>query len=92
MFAEAVLLLHVGNSGAGNDNCPNISRFFRFGFWQDTYPYIAMEYVEGKSLREVLDLGEFSLTRALNIGNKSVESRRDLRRVAWMRFWPARVS
>ncbi len=34
---------------------PNVIRFYRFGVWHKTMPYIAMELIEGKSLREVLD-------------------------------------
>lgn len=33
----------------------NLVAFYRFGFCADTSPYIAMEYLEGRSLREVLE-------------------------------------
>lgn len=34
---------------------PNIPAFYHFGVWHNQYPYIAMELVSGRSLREVLD-------------------------------------
>ena len=34
---------------------PSILTFFRFGVWQNVHPYIVMEYLQGKSLREELD-------------------------------------
>lgn len=36
------------------DHC-NLLRVFRFGIWQGLYPYIVMEYLQGSSLRSVLD-------------------------------------
>lgn len=34
---------------------PNIITIYRFGVWNDQVPYLAMEYLSGKTLREVLD-------------------------------------
>lgn len=33
---------------------PNIVAFYRFGLWHGKLPFMAMEYIEGKSLRAVL--------------------------------------
>lgn len=34
---------------------PNIVALYRFGVWQNKWPYFAMEYLEGESLRQRLD-------------------------------------
>lgn len=34
---------------------PNLPIFYRFGLWQQSYPYIAMELLSGITLRELLD-------------------------------------
>src|SRR6516162_6383444 len=36
----------------------NIVRIYRFGFWMDEIPYIAMEFLEGPSLRQTLNKSE----------------------------------
>ncbi len=47
---------------------PNLPQLYRFGIWQDLHPYIAMEYIEGRSLRDILDeAGAISVSRAINI-------------------------
>ncbi|MEL6182793.1 MAG: protein kinase, partial [Myxococcota bacterium] len=46
---------------------PNIIRVFIFGRTEDGLIYLAMEYVEGRSLREVLDLGPMEELRAIKI-------------------------
>lgn len=47
---------------------PNIGKFYRFGFWREQYPYFAMEFLPGKSLRQVLnDETKLEWTRALKI-------------------------
>ncbi len=46
---------------------PNLPMFYRFGLWQDTHPYIAMEFIEGSSLRTVLDTQKLSIAQILEI-------------------------
>lgn len=51
---------------------PSIVTFFRFGTWQEM-PYIAMEYVEGRTLRdEIIDSG-MPVERVLNIAVQVAE-------------------
>ncbi len=46
----------------------NIARIYRAGVWKGKYPYIAMEYVEGVSLRELLDeTGKLDWQQAIHI-------------------------
>lgn len=50
---------------------PNILKFYRFGLWQDTYPFIVMEFLEGRSLREELDSnGRLSISRSVSLALK----------------------
>lgn len=46
---------------------PNIITIFGCGLWSNRYPYIAMEYLTGESLREKLWNGAISVGEALNI-------------------------
>lgn len=47
---------------------PNLPLFYRFGVWQDMYPYIAMEFLTGTSLRKlVLEQSPLPLQRVLDI-------------------------
>lgn len=46
----------------------HIPTFYEFGIWNEQLPYIAMEFLEGKSLRSVIDeTGGISWTRCLYI-------------------------
>lgn len=46
----------------------NLITFYRLGFWQNQSPYIAMEFLSGKSLLEVIQQeGSLKPTRALNL-------------------------
>ncbi len=45
---------------------PHILQFYKFGIWNDHH-YIAMEYLEGKSLRETLDQEELSPEACIKI-------------------------
>ncbi|SPN73821.1 Serine/threonine-protein kinase PrkC,serine/threonine-protein kinase,Predicted ATPase,TOMM system kinase/cyclase fusion protein,Protein kinase domain [Chlamydia serpentis] len=45
---------------------PNIVKFYRYGKWQDCL-YLAMEYIEGVSLRDFILSQFISLPRAINI-------------------------
>ncbi len=48
---------------------PNLVIFYRFGIWQKSRPYIAMEYLQGVSLRQVIDeSGRLALPVLLRIG------------------------
>lgn len=50
---------------------PNILTFYRFGIWQSQIPYIAMEFIEGRSLRQVIDEeGRIDSERTLTIGRQ----------------------
>lgn len=50
---------------------PNILTFYRFGLWNAQYPFIAMEFAEGKTLREVLLLEQrLDWRRALSIASQ----------------------
>ncbi len=44
----------------------NIARVYRFGFWNE-YPYLVLEYVEGTSLKAVINNGALPFTRALKL-------------------------
>ncbi|MGH9323161.1 MAG: serine/threonine-protein kinase [Vicinamibacteria bacterium] len=46
---------------------PNIVSVFEVG-WQDRMPFIAMEYVSGRTLRELLEEGPFSVEAVVDIG------------------------
>lgn len=46
---------------------PNLLVFYRFGIWQDAYPYICMEFLKGTSLRELVDSNSSSCERLLHI-------------------------
>lgn len=35
-------------------SCSNIPTFYHFGIWQERTPYIAMEFLEGKTFQETL--------------------------------------
>ena len=47
----------------------NVLRVYRLGIWKKTYPFIAMEYLEGGSLREAMDSagGHLPWDRCLHI-------------------------
>lgn len=49
---------------------PNIPEFFKFGIWNGTCPYIAMEFLEGRSLQDSLssDLYDWRSTIQILIG------------------------
>ncbi len=48
---------------------PHILQLYRQGVWQQNQPYIVMEYLEGRTLRQVLGDGEtLELDRCLKIG------------------------
>lgn len=47
---------------------PHIPAFYEFGMWNAQYPYIAMEFLEGKSLRSILtEVNKLSWTRCFHI-------------------------
>lgn len=47
---------------------PNVITFYRFGVWQKYTPYIAMEYVDGQSVRNLLDkTGKLSALTAIDL-------------------------
>lgn len=46
---------------------PNIIRCYRLGLWQNKFPFIVMEYLEGASLRDCLNGGPLPIARALAI-------------------------
>lgn len=54
-------------------NHPGIVKFYHFGFIEE-HAYLAMEYVEGKSLRQCLNDGNLPWTKALNIAKKVCEA------------------
>lgn len=50
---------------------PHILHCFRFGIWNATYPYIAMEFVQGKSLSTLIaESGPLSSARVLGFGQQ----------------------
>src|SRR5436853_1510299 len=51
---------------AGQINHPNIMAVYDVGAYEGT-PYIVSEYVEGETLRELLDEGPVSISRAIAI-------------------------
>lgn len=52
---------------------PNILQCYHFGVWNDQCPYIAMEYVEGLSLRQLMSRGDVSIEQALTITTQVCE-------------------
>ncbi len=46
---------------------PNLVTFYRFGLWKDTYPYIAMEFLNGHSLRELIEEGSLTTNQCIQI-------------------------
>ncbi len=54
---------------------PNITRFFCYGVYGENIPYFAMEYVEGKTLKDLmLSEKRLSWRRALCIAGQVVEA------------------
>ena len=54
-------------------NHPNIVRFFHFGHMEDGQPYLAMEYLDGSSLRERLEEGpSLSFGQALEMTHQAL--------------------
>lgn len=52
----------------------NLIMFYRLGLWQNLYPYIAMEFLSGKSLLEVIQqTGPLQPRRALELMNQVCE-------------------
>lgn len=50
---------------------PHIIKLYRFGLWQNKWPYIAMEYVDGVALRELLSNGQqLPVSRCLKITSR----------------------
>ncbi len=47
---------------------PNILQVYRFGTWESQWLYIAMEYLQGRSLRQILSEERPAVARSLNIG------------------------
>ncbi|MBY0549455.1 MAG: serine/threonine protein kinase [Candidatus Obscuribacterales bacterium] len=52
---------------------PHLTRCYRFGLTPEQHFYIAMEFVEGRSLRQILDHEKLSITRILSIASQSCE-------------------
>lgn len=53
----------------------HLLRFYRFGLWKHRWLYIAMEYVEGRSLRQLLlEQPELSIERCINITVQACEA------------------
>ncbi len=53
----------------------HIPAFYEFGLWNAQYPYIAMEFLEGKSLRAILtESSRMSWTRCLYIATQICEA------------------
>lgn len=46
---------------------PNVVKFFRFGFILNKLPYLVMEWLDGRSLRMLIDEGELSRVNVLTI-------------------------
>jgi serine/threonine-protein kinase len=53
---------------------PNIIRVFIFGRTEDGLIYLAMEYVQGKSLREVLEAGPLDELRAIHLMKQTLSA------------------
>jgi serine/threonine-protein kinase len=51
-------------------NHPNILTIYEFGFETDIH-FLATELIEGKTLREIMDSGELSLSETLNIAEQT---------------------
>ncbi len=48
---------------------PQILQLYRFGFWNETLPFIAMEYIVGKTLRQITtETGGLNPDRCIAIG------------------------
>ncbi len=46
---------------------PNIPEFYKFGIWNEQFPYIAMEFFHANSLQEVIQSGPLFWRRCINI-------------------------
>ncbi len=53
---------------------PYILTFYRFGIWQQRFPYIAMEFVSGRTLLSLLQEQPLAPTRAIPIAMKLCEA------------------
>lgn len=58
---------------AGLDH-PNIVQCFAFGLYDKVYPYLVMEFVEGQSLRSILNQGPLDWRRACSIISQVCEA------------------
>lgn len=48
---------------------PNLPIFYRFGVWQETWRYIALEFLEGRSMRSLMDsAGPLSVEKTFQLG------------------------
>lgn len=52
---------------------PHLTKCFRFGLTPQQHLYIAMEFVEGRSLRQILEHETLSMTRILAIASQTCE-------------------
>lgn len=69
LVGESVALARFEREGkvlAGIDH-PNIPQLLKFGVYNNRYPYLAMEFLEGSSLQELLDTKEIDWQRAVRI-------------------------
>ncbi len=55
-------------------NHPNIPAFYHFGIWNQQFAYIAMEYLEGKTLRDLILTGPIPWQHCLKIAVQVCEA------------------
>ncbi len=58
---------------AASLNHPRVTKVFDFGQAEDGSLFIAMEHVEGKSLKEVIEAGPFSVEKAIHLSIQIAE-------------------
>lgn len=46
---------------------PNVPVFYHFGVWQERFPFIVMEYLEGRTLQSLLLDNEFSVLERIEV-------------------------
>ncbi len=51
----------------------NLIVVYRLGIWEKMYPYIAMEYIQGTSLRAAIDAGKVPVERCIKIAQQACE-------------------
>lgn len=65
--AESISRFHRESKMLSSLAHKNVLTFYRFGVWNEIYPYIAMEYFDGRTLKSIVSDAPMEWMRALKI-------------------------